>query len=72
MGTKIEHPIGYSLAQVRVRNDRIWDRVWDRVRVQVWVREMVEVTVGVMVEIRIWVRVIFFDGKIKTENGILF
>ena len=34
------------------------DRVWDRVRVG----EMVVVTVGV----------IFFDGKIKTENGILF
>ena len=35
-----------------------------------WVRggERVVVTVGIMV----MVGVIFFDGKIKTENGILF
>ena len=48
--------------------DRVRVTVWIRVRVRFWIRvcnrvgEMVMVTIGV----------IFLDGKIKTENGILF
>ena len=37
-------------------------KIWERVLVTVRDMVMVGVTVGV----------IFFDGKIKTENGILF
>ena len=50
--------------------DRVRVTVWIRVRVRFWIRVLDRVRVREMVMVT--VGVIFFDGKIKTENGILF